>query len=284
MKKLIKKIAFRIEREHYIRGSTPKRITTLPHFLGLGPGQSGTTWFAQHLATHPDVYLTPKKETYYFSNRLNDLSLADYASLFRGGENQIRGEITPGYSILKRERIALIKRIIPDVRLFLTLRNPIERSWSAARRVMPKLGMSIDTISDAQLFNYLRHGWAYQPPNGLRLVGDYDSSLLEGHYGRTLDNWLSVFPSEQLLVIFFEDIQSRPSQVLARVCEHIGADAPFQWDEDIVRTAVNRNPVHELPDRVRHFLAALYRPEIEALAARLGGPAQTWLDALNDRS
>ena len=281
MKNWIKKIAFGVERQCYQHGLRSHGALTLPHFLGLGPGQSGTTWLAHHLAAHPDVFVVPGKETYYFSQRLHELSLHDYAALFGPGENQIRGEITPGYSILTRNRIALIRNLMPNVRLLLTLRNPIERSWSAARRVMPKLGTTIDVISDEQLFDYLRLEWAYRPPNGVALHGDYEPGLLEGRYNRTLDNWLSIFPAEQLLVIFFDDICSKPADVLARVCEHIGADPAFRWDTGSLETAVNKNPPHPMPDRVRQFLQTQYRPELEALAQRLGGHAKTWLDELN---
>ena len=98
---------------------------TLPHFIGLSAGQSGTTWLAHHLAAHPDVFAVPIKETYYLSQRLHELSLHDYAALFGPGENQFRGEITPGYGILTHKRIALIRNLMPDVRLQLTQRNPI---------------------------------------------------------------------------------------------------------------------------------------------------------------
>ena len=52
------------------------------------------------------------------------------------------------YSVLRRERIEFIHRILPDLRLILTVRHPVERSWSAARRVLGKLGLSLDEMGD----------------------------------------------------------------------------------------------------------------------------------------
>lgn len=278
VKSIIKKLVFGLERQLYVSGL---RTLTFPNFIGLGPGQCGTTWLARHLDSHPDVNISPKKETHFFDRHLNAVSLREYASYFTAGSG-ISGEITPGYSILDCQRIALMKKLLPDVRLFITLRNPIDRSWSAARRLMPKLGVKIDSIDEQELLEYLRLEWAYRPPNGARLSGAYEPGLLEGHYCQTLDNWLSVFPSEQLLVIFFDDILTQPAEVLRRVCVHIGVNPDYEWDSSALLPAVNRNDPHPLPDHLRRFLETLYRPEIQALARRLGGPAGDWLASLED--
>lgn len=284
MKKLLKKAVFGLDRRLYVSGLRSRDELTLPTFLGLGPGQSASSWLAKHLSEHPEVFVTPVKETHYFSRNINDMSLRDYARLFRDGRGRFSGEITPGYSILTRERIALIRRLLPRVRLLITLRNPIERSWSAARRVMSKLGTTMEEITDEELFAYLRLEWSYRAANGASLEGDYEPGLLEGQYTRAITNWLEYFPEEQLLVLFFDDIRERPADVLARVCEHIGADPMFRWSDPEIRSPVNTNPAHSLPDRVRQFLETMYRPEIERLADRFGGPAKSWIETLNNRS
>ena len=40
---------------------------TAPTFLHLGPGKAGSTWVHETLLTHPEVYLTPAKDLYFFS-------------------------------------------------------------------------------------------------------------------------------------------------------------------------------------------------------------------------
>lgn len=277
----LKKTIYALDRQLYLRGLRSTSSLTLPHFVGLGPGQSGTTWLATHLAEHPDVHIAPVKETHYFDRHIDEVPLGYYASLFGAGSAAIRGEITPGYSNLRRDRIALIKRLMPDLRLILIVRNPIERSWSAARRVMPKFGETITSIDEQELFNYLRLEWAYRAQNGAAVRGHYEPGLLEGHYCKTIDNWLEFFAPEQLVIIFFDDIQERPSTVLKQVCEHIGADPAYDWDPSAIAKAVNPNPPHQIPAAVYDFLQAQYRPEIERLAERIGGPAETWLAQLN---
>jgi hypothetical protein len=44
----------------------------------------------------------------------------------------VRGEISPGYSRLTAWQVNRIAKLLPDLRLILTLRHPIERVWSQA--------------------------------------------------------------------------------------------------------------------------------------------------------
>jgi len=56
-----------------------------------------------------------------------------YHSLFPQDENLLCGEITPAYSILPEENVAQIARSLPNLKILLLLRNPIERAWSQVR-------------------------------------------------------------------------------------------------------------------------------------------------------
>jgi hypothetical protein len=44
----------------------------------------------------------------------------------------VRGEISPEYARLKAWQVNRIAKLLPDLRLILTLRHPIERAWSQA--------------------------------------------------------------------------------------------------------------------------------------------------------
>lgn len=279
MKGIARRGVYAVDRVLYSRGLRSPEALTLPDFLGLGPGQSGSTWLFEHLASHPDVYIPPEKELFYFDQRLHRRSLASYASTFEAARGRVAGEITPGYCVLRPERIAWIRRITPQVRLILTVRDPVERSWSAARRVMQRLGRSLEDFGEAEFREYLVKEWQYRPKGGPRIRGDYQPGLLEGHYSRVIENWLRNFPSEQLLVVFFERLKRDPEGFLAEVCDHIGVRTTFAWDPDVLRKRVNPNPRLDMPKWVRSFLDDLYAEEIERLHRCLGEPARQWLRA-----
>ena len=217
-----------------------------------------------------------KKETHYFSRHLHDWPLTYYSSLFAEGEAKVRGEITPGYNILRAERIQFIRRIMPDVRLVLIIRNPIERSWSEARRSMGKVaksaGIGLDEVQDSEFYVYFGKEWMYVPEYG----GAFEPGLLQGKYSRVLDNWLSVFPQSQLKVCFFDQIGRDPEGLLREICEHIGVNPDIDWEPRALHSVVNKNPEHSMPGKFRRTLEERYCDEIEELYRRFGKSVEAW--------
>ncbi len=268
-KRAVKRVVFAVDRAFYTSGFRSAGGLTLPIFLGLGPGQSGSTWMFEHLSKHPDVFFPSSKELNYFDRGVHEESVRSYAALFGPGHGMTTGEITPGYSVLRRDRIAFVRKVMPDVRLILTVRDPVDRSWSAARRLMGNLGRTLDDFGDSEFYEYLRTEWAYRPKGGPTMAGDYEPGVLEGQYSKIIDNWRSHFPAEQLLVVFFDRIEKDPEGFLRTVCEHIGVRTDFRWNAEELRRRVNPNPEHELPKRFRLFLEDLYKDEIEHLHGHL---------------
>ena len=91
-----------------------------------------------------------------------------------------------------------------------------------------------------------------------------------------IDSWLSVFPKERLFVGFFEELKDSPRDLLTSVFEHIGVSTDVDWaifPYDKVAHAGVRAP---LPPRFRALLEEVYVDEIDRVADRLGGWAETW--------
>ena len=273
----LKKPIYAMERAYRVRFPGNLRM---PDFIGIGAGQSGSSWMFKMLNCHPEVFVARKKETHYFSVKFDEWSLAYYSSLFEEGGDRVCGEITPRYSLLVPERIEFIRKIMPDVRLLLTVRNPIDRAWSAARRVMfryaEQQGISIDQVADSEFYEFFEKESQYRTIER-RTAGDFVPGLLQGHYSRAIDNWTRVFPEEQLLVCFFDDIASDPEGFMRRVFQHIGVSQPVDWDSMPLRKKVNRNPTRDIPERFEAYLRELYGPEIEELRRRFGKTVDSWL-------
>lgn len=260
-----------LERWLYAFGLLRFRKLLLPHFLCLGSGQSGTTWLHENLSMHPHIRLPDIKETHYFSRKFDRWWLTDYAANFANGEDMVRGEITPGYNTLRRDRIAWVRRLIPRARLILIIRNPVDRAWSATRRVISKMaavqGITFDEMDDSEFINYMLNEWAYRPERGM--AGAFEPGLLEGQYSRVIGNWLAQFDEEQLLIVFFDEISRDPDGLLGKVCRHIGVDASLLPKQEIQKV-VNANPTHRIPERFRTFLVELYADEMQFLQDRFG--------------
>lgn len=233
----------------------------LPDFLGIGAQKAGTTWLHQNLQHHPDFYFPPHiKEIRFFDARFY-MSPAQYAEFFAPAGDHFTGDITPGYGALGVSRIRFIRKLLPDVKLVLILRNPIDRAWSHA--VMDLADTKQRRVEDVPEWEFFAH---FASPSARR----------NGSYVSILDRWLSVFPASALHVVFFESIRERPRELLTGILEHIGARTDVDWSTFPYSDQIKPGLSAPLPDAFREHLRALYADEIRGVADRLGGPAEAW--------
>ncbi len=271
----VKRPLYRVERRWYSRRP---RMLKLPDFMSIGSGQAGSTWLYRNFQHHPGIFMADGKETHYFSRLFECVSLHFYSSLFAEAGTRICGEMTPNYTLLVPERIGFIHRLMPDLRLILTVRNPVERAWSGARRsisgVAKQQGVEFSAIPDDEFYEYFQKEWAYRPER--QQGGAFNTGMLQAHYCRAMDNWTAVFPAEQLLVCFFDEIAREPRQLMERICRHLGASTDVDWSQFPLWKKVNANPAHAIPERFAAYLSELYAGEIAELRSRFPHETAGW--------
>ena len=102
-----------------------------PNFLHLGPGKSGSTWLHEVLVLHPDVFLTEAKDLYFFS-RYFDRGPEWYLAHFKDATHEsVVGEVCPDYLAEPMAARRIYDTLGPDVRLMVSLRDPVERAFSS---------------------------------------------------------------------------------------------------------------------------------------------------------
>jgi hypothetical protein len=144
---------------------------------------------------YPQLFLQAKKEIHYFDRHF-EMRLKNYAEFFEPGKGRVKGEITPDYGILIQERVRFIHSIMPKVKLILMIRNPIERAWSAARRVFSKQYERFwEEVDEDEIYEFFLH----QTSN---YKGDYEPGLNYGEYSKIIDRWLKEFPVEHFFGLF----------------------------------------------------------------------------------
>jgi hypothetical protein len=250
-----------VEKSLYTRGLLSAGRLNLPDFLGIGAPRAGTTWLDRNLRAHPDLCLPDQKELHYF-DRYYETALYIYTRRFRSGRGKIKGEITPAYSILPVERIRFIRTLMPDARLFFILRHPIERSWS-------------ETVYNLRRHIEDEHLKDVSNDFILQLITSPETTS-RSDYLHNIDHWLSVYPPEQLLIVFYESIDREPQRLLTAIFNHIGARTDIDWETMPYREKYNVNPTIDLPADIRATLEERYCPEIEALHERFGAPVAGW--------
>lgn len=118
---------------------------TKPNFLIVGAAKTGTTSLFHYLNEHPDIFIPERKECRFFSEMpgnfngigadyQNDVvkSFEDYQKLFEpGASKKSRGDISNDYLYYYNKSIKNIKKYLgDDVKIIITLRNPVERAYS----------------------------------------------------------------------------------------------------------------------------------------------------------
>ena len=171
----------------------------LPNFLYIGPDKAGSSWLHERLSLHPDIFLSPAKDLYYF-DRYFERGPQWYAQFFRHAAGEaIVGEVCQDY-LFHPEAAARIASQLVDPRLMVTLRDPVERAFSSYLYAR-KHGIGPVTFRDA-----LRS----------------EPALLEhGRYATALERYLQVFKRERLLVTVFDDLQQNPQRLVDQVTDHL---------------------------------------------------------------
>lgn len=221
---------------HLLRGvgmvTSPWR--PLPDFMLVGAKRCGSTSLFTYLLEHPDVAsLFPaaegKKGSHYF-DRHSDRSTAWYRSHFavrRPG--RITGEASTYY--FSHPRAAHdAAALVPSARIIALLREPAARAFSHYRDEV-KLGNETLSFADA----LAAEGSRLAPeiarmdhdPHYYSFAHEHLSYRTWGLYADHLSRWLSVYPTEQVLVLRSEDMFTQPEVVFRRCTDFLGL-SPFQ--------------------------------------------------------
>src|ERR1700733_13282559 len=70
----------------------PRKLASLrPDYLIISPAKTGSTWLADKLRRHPQVFLPGQKELKYFSSFFQSLDLNWYLDQFSSAAGRIKG-------------------------------------------------------------------------------------------------------------------------------------------------------------------------------------------------
>jgi len=164
----------------------------LPNFLIIGAMKAGTSSIHLCLKEHPEIFMPELKEIHFFDWDLRyKKGKHFYERFFNASRNyKAIGEATPTYlSSIKAP--GRIYNIIPEVKLIVSLRNPIDRCISHYR---------MDYQSGKTRLPL------YEALNKERKY------LEMGLYYKHLLRYLKYFKKEQFLYVFFDDLDKNPKK------------------------------------------------------------------------
>lgn len=187
--------------------------TTLPNLLGIGAAKAGTTWFADVLSRHPDVFVPPQKELNCLHYDDLDDRLEEYAEYFRGAEEaRVRCDFSVRYLSSKNAPFAAA-RLAPDAKILAILRNPIEQVQSNYWHLVRQ--------------NFNQASPLKRMPDLFEALEMFPELLLEpALYAKHLTRWRSVFDPKYLFVIEYRDATARLPETLNRLWDFLMIEPP----------------------------------------------------------
>jgi hypothetical protein len=177
---------------------TRAQAQRLPDFIGVGPGRTATTWLDEVLRPHTCL---PHgvKETHFFS-RHYDRGIEWYATHFRlcDGKRPV-GEMCGYFSFPQAP--TRIRRHMPDCRIIVTARDPVERIYSHYK-MMRRYAFTTRSLMETL---------------------ERDPMLSAGsRYAEHLPRWFETFGRERVLVTFHDDLRDDPGKFIDAICGFIG--------------------------------------------------------------
>lgn len=220
----------------------------LPTFIVVGAARSGTTSLYHLLRQHPEIYMSPVKETNYFVNDLIgrngpgdkqaildvDLIMADmlvkkrrlihaglvrdfdtYVKLFEGATiEKARGEVSPSYLYYSKDASKRIKQVCQDIKIIILLRNPIERAFSNYKALYTTGREYLDICTAMRtdvIQKRLHNKWEH--------FWDY---LGLGKYAEQVKTFLDTFGPDNVGIWLYEDFRRNPQVIFHEICKFIG--------------------------------------------------------------
>lgn len=245
-------------------------VGTLPNLLIVGFPKCGTHALLHNLGRHPDIHTHPDEVGFFGRQKL---TLEEYAALFRP-DCRFNGEKSAVY-VYREEAIRQIKEMVPEARLVVCLRHPVQwahsfynfRVWEFRRGFPPG-------------FDPARY------PFEKMVLRELDVSWFQIRRGCFVDfiraNVLSYFERAAVQFVVQERMANDLSTEMNALFDALGL-APFEteweWTERHHGDDLGYPTIRYDSRRYRKALRKLvdlYEPSVDALFELLGHEIQEW--------
>lgn len=279
----------------------------LPQGVLVGVPRSGTTSLYRYFRQHPGLCLSDVKEINFLSFPGDELArerypwlrfpvrtLAEYERLFADAAGRLPVDFSAS---CYRSAVAIerIRQYVPDAKLFVLLRDPVSRAYSA-------------------YLNRLTKGYESRPAQDALVPGE--PAVDNGFYAERLAAFRDAFGPQRVRVWLFEELSAKPRETLREMFGYLGVDPAVEIDTSevynrggvprsaglqrllpayrrrrqladalppVLRSAaqrlvrMNRVPPPALPDEVASRLRSLYADDVTRLAALIDRDLSGWL-------
>lgn len=216
-----------------------------PNFFIAGAAKSGTTSLWMYLKQHPEIFMPEKiynKEPSYYCHEYGMDSYDDYCALFESvNDEKMIGEASTPY-LTSPESAAWIVQEVPDARIIVVLRNPVDRAYSLYRWMVNHGYEWIFPFEKALEMEETRMDDTVFVAGNPQYFYNY-MYFHSGLYSQQLERYYSAFPAKQIKVLSLDDLKRRPVEAVQDIYAFLGVDATFKPEIKIHNKAELR-PIH----------------------------------------
>ncbi len=198
----------------------------LPTFLVVGIEKAGTTSIYQYLNQHPQVYMSPVKETNFlerdwenFQGKPNPKRIdtwEKYCNLFNNVQDEIAiGEVSPNYLFHYKSSSERIIKYVPDVKMIAILRNPVDRAYSD---YLMHLRDSINVEKVRSLTEQVK------------FHADTSFTIKKGFYYTPVKYYFDTFGKERVKIYLYNDLSEDSLAMMQDMYQFIGVNSNFTPD------------------------------------------------------
>lgn len=206
-----------------------------PNFFLVGASRAGTTSLWDYLGQHPDVFFPalpfPKEPSHFcdltpvWARKYRDPQA--YLEGFRSaGDEKARGDASTTY-LPSPEVPDRIRRLVPDAKIIISLRNPADRAFSLYSLLcqfgfeeITSFEQALETEEvrrESEDFKHNNRFWYY--------AYLYFHS---GLYSEQVARYLDVFPPDRVKIVLFESIKRHPIETTQDIYRFLEVDPTFE--------------------------------------------------------
>lgn len=205
----------------------------LPDFLILGPGACGTTSLMElYLRSNHNIYPSKNNEIFYFDNN-HYKSINWYKIFFPSkflkfrrkifGKKTLTCEATGNYIFHPLAPIR-IKKILPNAKFIVMMRNPVERSFSQYRRQIKngRQKLSFEDAIELEFKIFEKEFKKFQIDEHLsEPILPTCSYIARSRYVESIERWLDLFPIDRFLFINSNEYFKDPIKIYHEILEFL---------------------------------------------------------------
>jgi hypothetical protein len=218
-----------------------------PNLFIIGAPKSGTTSLYEYLRGHPQVFMSPMKEPFYFSpdvisgpkrRRLRfETDQEAYVDLFSGAKDQRwLGEASTGYMV-SHVAASNVKSFAPEARVIAMVRNPVEVVHALHDERVSHGVEDIEDFGKALAAEDDRRAGRRLPEGSTPLGATYVEA---GRFGEQLNRWFEELGRDRVHVIVFDDFTSDTPSTFEQVLRFLEIDPSYRPSFEV------HNPSHRM--------------------------------------